>query len=199
MTKSDKAKYLFEKMELIDDKYLDEAINYTPKSGKLIRKISVIIALASVLSVFIVLGIGSLFMKTSKSDSSAKYYADTVFAEASGNHTEFESAKDLVDSVMSDGASHIIWLDTESGKYYDAKISSAQQSGLMSAKKFNKAVSEDYAMGKYKIWIKDSNGEVTSPELKESRGNISYRNVFDYDPELELSDEFVKSLKNILY
>lgn len=203
MTRSDKAKYLFEKMELIDDAYIDEAASYRPRSGKILKKISVIVSFAAVLSLFIVLGMGSLFLKdyskNGLSDTAEKYYADTVFDQASENHTPHNSEAELLGSVMSDGCSHLIWMSVESGKYYDVKISVSQEFRLLNLSSYGTQITESSENGSYRVWIKRQDGTVISPELKISAGNIYYGTVFDYDPELALSDEFVKSIESVLY
>lgn len=203
MTRSDKAKYLFEKMDLIDDAYIDEAANYRPRSGRILKKASVIVSFAAVLSLFIILGMGSLFLKDNEkkglSDNIENYYVGTVLDQASENHTPHVSGSELIDSVMSDGHSHLIWMNVESGKYYDTKISASQESRLLNLSSYGMQVSENYENGGYRVWIKRQDGTVISPELKRSAGNTYYGTVFDYDPELALSDEFVKSLKSILY
>lgn len=203
MTRSDKAKYLFEKMELIDDAYIDEAASYRPRSGRILKKASVIIAFAAVLSLFILLGMGSLFFrdhsKKGLSDTAEKYYAAALFDQVSENHTPHNSEAELLSSVMSDGCSHLIWMSVESGKYYDVKINASQESRLLGLSAYGTPITESSENGSYRVWIKRQDGTVISPELKRSVGNIYYGTVFEYDPELALSDEFVKSLESILY
>lgn len=41
-----------------------------------------------------------------------------------------------------------------------------------------------------KVWISYGNGEVVSPYLKESEGNVGYAELFEYSPEVIPSDSF---------
>ena len=203
MNKKEKASILFGKMELIDDKYLAEAESYVPARAVMRRKLTVAFALAACMSLFIVLGIGSMLMRGVQSNKSdAPQYEpenapvvitiSSVLADNSLPSREVDvSSLDLFDGVP-----RIIWQDTESGEYYQAEISASEQSDLKIANLSAQNVSD--TVSTYRIWFVSPTGEVTSPELKESAGNTSIGALFTYDPELELTDAFIEKLGTIL-
>ena len=44
----------------------------------------------------------------------------------------------------------------------------------------------------YQIWLSFGDGVVVSPYLKNTAGNAGHGTVFDYDPELEMSDDLAE-------
>ena len=60
-------------------------------------------------------------------------------------------------------------------------------------------VTPDYAQRcDYSVWICYGNGEIVSPQLKNSAGNIGYCELFEYSPEIEPSKEFVDLLDELV-
>ena len=195
MNKRDKAQYLFDRMELIDDKFIDEAVNYVPSKSVMRRKFAVVMALAACLSILIVFGIGSMLMNTDHGNLNSPPEKITMSSVLSKNSV-LSRVVDITMLDLLDGRTRIIWQNTESGEYYQAEISSSQASSLKSLNLSAENVTDSDS--DYRIWFVSSSGEVTSPELKESSGNIAYGTLFEYDPELELTDAFIEKLDTVL-
>ena len=195
MHKRDKAQYLFERMDLIDSKFIEEAENYVPKKSVIRRKFAVVMALAACLSVLIVFGIGSMLIDTVRSSLNSPFEKMTLSSVLKQNSTS-DNVIDISDLNLLDGKTRIIWQNTESGTYYEAEIPQ---------NKYNLASSNTYAQKatdpdapEYRIWFVSSSGEVTSPHLVASSGNVYYGALFDYNPELEITDTFIQKLDAVL-
>ena len=46
----------------------------------------------------------------------------------------------------------------------------------------------------YQVWIAFGDGVVISPYLKANPGNTGHGELFDYDPELELSEDLIRKI-----
>ena len=55
-----------------------------------------------------------------------------------------------------------------------------------------------YLLGLGQVWIALGDGRIISPCLKESNGNVAFGTLFDYDPEVEPSADFVTALYDTL-
>ncbi|MBR2432345.1 MAG: hypothetical protein IKB23_05445 [Clostridia bacterium] len=202
MNKKEKAQLLFERMGLIDDRFIDEAASYVPKRAAVRIKFPVIRALAACLSVLLVFGIGIMMFgdkapsgNNSQPNNESLPQILTVSSILKKGATPYR----LVDPSkldLLDGESRIIWQDTESGEYYQVKISASQQNELHYLNLPAENVTE--ADGDYRIWFVNASGEVSSPELKKSSGNVSFGSLFTYDPELELTDAFLERLDTLI-
>ena len=50
----------------------------------------------------------------------------------------------------------------------------------------------------YEVWVCDGNGVVFSPCLKLSAGNLGYGEIFDYSPEVIISDRYADRINSII-
>ena len=92
-----------------------------------------------------------------------------------------------------DGSAQLIWTDSESGEYYRVRLSDSELGNLLYLMQKNpKDISVDSEQPAYRIWICFGDGTVVSPYLKANAGNAGHGQLFDYDPELELSRELIK-------
>ena len=196
MNKKEKAQLLFERMELIDDKFVDEAANYVPKKEVIRRKFAVVMALAACLSILIAFGIGSMFLRVDKNAGNESYPEIITISSVLKKSSLLSRSVDPAKLDLLDGESRIIWQDTESGEYYQVKVSADQQSTLKRLNSSAKNVTDTDS--EFRIWFVSDTGEVTSPELTESSGNVSCGTLFSYDPELELTDTFLERLDTLL-
>ena len=196
MNKKEKAQLLFERMGFIDDRFIDEAENYVPKRATARIKFPVIRALAACLSILLVFGVGIMMFRGGNNSGNEAYPEMLTVSSVLKKGSFLSRSVDPAKLDLLDGESRIIWQDTKSGEYYQVKISASQQSALNNLNSSAESVSENE--NDYRIWFVNAKGEVTSPELKESNGNVSFGSLFTYDPELELTDAFLERLDTLI-
>ncbi|MBQ7378575.1 MAG: hypothetical protein IJW70_02705 [Clostridia bacterium] len=91
-----------------------------------------------------------------------------------------------------DGQARLIWTDGESDAYYSVTLYGEELGNilyLMQAQQVD--IDEDSEQPSYKVWICFGDGTVISPYLKNDAGNTGHGELFDYDPELELSEDLI--------
>ena len=196
MNKKEKAQLLFERMGQIDDRFIDEAENYVPKRATVRIKFPVIRALAACLSILIVFGVGIMLFRNNAPAGNESYPEILTVSSVLKKGSLLSRSVDPAKLNLLDGESRIIWQDAESGEYYQVKVSDSQQNSLNRLNSSAENVTD--ADGDFRIWFVSATGEVTSPELKESNGNISMGSLFTYDSELELTDAFLERLDTLL-
>ena len=196
MNKKEKAQLLFEKMGQIDDRFIDEAASYVPKRAAVRIKFPVIRALAACLSILIVFGVGVMLFRDNAPAGNESYPEILTVSSVLKKGSLLSRSVDPAKLNLLDGESRIIWQDTESGEYYRVKVSDSQQNSLNSLNSSAENVADTDE--DYRIWFVNASGEVTSPELKESSGNVSFGSLFTYDPELELTDAFLERLDTLI-
>ena len=196
MNKKEKAQLLFEKMGQIDDRFIDEAASYVPKRAAVRIKFPVIRALAACLSILIVFGVGVMLFRDNAPAGNESYPEILTVSSVLKKGSLLSRSVDPAKLNLLDGESRIIWQDTESGEYYQVKVSDSQQNSLNSLNSSAENVADTDE--DYRIWFVNASGEVTSPELKESSGNVSFGSLFTYDPELELTDAFLERLDTLI-
>ena len=93
------------------------------------------------------------------------------------------------------GSAQLIWTDGESGEYYRVTLSEQELAGLLYLMQERQVdLDEDSEMPTYKIWISAGDGMVITPYLKADPGNAGHGELFDYDPELELSGQLIEQI-----
>jgi hypothetical protein len=203
MNKKEKATLLFDGMSLIDDRFIEEADTYVPRVAVYKRKFAVVAALAACLSIILVFSIAPMLFKTQSPSGGGSHSQEitppTVMNEyeliLSQGSTE-ERAIDIHSVNLSDGAYRLIWLDLQSGVYYEKTLTRLQLYTLKDLASRSETRGEQ--SGVYRIWLVDALGEVTTPELISSPGNVYYGSLFYYEPELLISDSFIEELDFIL-
>lgn len=89
----------------------------------------------------------------------------------------------------------LIWTDGASGEYYRVTLSEQEFGNLLYLMQARQVeITEDSEQPSYKVWISFGDGTVVSPYLKTSQGNTGHGALFDYDPELELSEDLIKQI-----
>ena len=101
------------------------------------------------------------------------------------------SSTDEVD--LFDNQPKVIWKYTDSELCYVVNISESDLKCLSDYSPIQSAPEEIC-----RIWLTAGDGLVTSPCLKQSAGNIGYGEIFDYSPEVEVSEAFAATLARLL-
>ena len=214
MTEREKANFshkLFDEIGLIDDRFIYEASTpYVPKRkfgaiGKIL-----VIAAALTLTLCIIAGTlltGALFIivGNSKSDydnASGEPPTENV-TDDNGSYATLSDRLDAIgkqenystlskeDVELFDSTPKVVWSAEDGDGVHVREISYAQASSLI--EKMSKAegteISDGSGEGCTSVWIVLGNGQVITPHLAYSSGNVGYGELFDYVREYEPSEE----------
>lgn len=190
---TDKEKYVNKIMDAvgeIDEKYVYEAQNYTPKKRIPAYIIAPIAAAASFLLIIglsFPFAVSMLTRYVNKNDSARSDDISLVQRFENASVYSYETLPDI------DGAA-LVWYTQESGYSY-IPISETKAVNVISCiGKDSKPAEGDDGLS---IWIKTEKGEFVSPELKETPGNVGCA-VFRYMPEITVSDSASSLIEGIL-
>ncbi len=101
--------------------------------------------------------------------------------------------------VFFDNTPTLIWSQQGSHDYYSVTLSDHQCEELVYLMQTHRRTyTEQSEAPKYQIWLSFGDGLVVSPYLKNTAGNAGHGMVFDYDPELELSDDLAKLIAHYI-
>jgi hypothetical protein len=93
------------------------------------------------------------------------------------------------------GDAQLIWTDGVSGDYYRVSLTRDECNAILSLmQKEQKDIGEHSEQPSYQIWVSLGDGTVISPYLKVNAGNTGHGELFDYDPEIELSEQMIKQI-----
>ena len=189
---------LYEEIGYVDERFLQEAASYRARKKSPAWRV-VLIAAALLLSFTLLLGtvaagvtigvIGALIDREEQPDQ------ETLTPMEQMEKTMAQSSlKPLsADELAFFGTPTLIWSEQGSDEYYSVTLTKSQCEQLVylmqSSRREYTAQSE---APKYQIWLSFGDGVVVSPYLKNTAGNAGHGAVFDYDPELEMSDDLAE-------
>ena len=91
------------------------------------------------------------------------------------------------------GTPTLIWSEQGSDEYYSVTLSASQCEQLVYLMQSSRReYTAQSVQPTYQIWLSFGDGIVVSPYLKNTAGNAGHGAVFDYDPELEMSDDLAE-------
>ena len=189
---------LYEEIGYVDERFLQEAASYRARKKSPAWR-ALLIAAALLLSFTVLLGtvaagvtigvIGALIDREEQPDQ------ETLTPMEQMEKTMAQSSlKPLsADELAFFGTPTLIWSEQGSDEYYSVTLSKSQCEQLVylmqSSRREYTAQSEQPS---YQIWLSFGDGVVVSPYLKNTAGNAGHGTVFDYDPELEMSDDLAE-------
>lgn len=93
------------------------------------------------------------------------------------------------------GDAQLVWTDGESGDYYRISLNRYECESILYLMQQNKKeIHAGSEQPNYQVWISLGDGMVVSPYLKATAGNAGHGELFDYDPELELSEPLIRQI-----
>ncbi len=204
------AERLFDAIGLIDDRIIAEAAAPFEKKKK-IPATRAIGAFASALALTLVVFVGASFfldnMVDGDMDKTEDMASDPTESALALSSTLMSLKSDTTILVMSyeeieyfGDRTSIIWRYEGESEYRVEYISRVRAAELRSElEKSSKAANTltDEQMP-CEVWICYGDGTVVSPYLKLSEGNTGYRELFDYNPEIEPSEELVKLINDLI-
>lgn len=199
---------LYDEIGGVNEKYLQEAATYRARRKSPVWR-TLLIAAVTVLVSALVLGtlaastgiilLGWLFGNDQPEEPDAPDINQQVqdYTLANMEKTLSVKAENMLptgaDAIrLFDGQSRLIWTDGESGAYYSVTLGEYELGGLLYLmQREQKDIGKKSEQPNYKVWISFGDGTVISPYLKNDAGNAGHGELFDYDPELELSEELI--------
>ncbi len=175
----------------IDDKYINEAQTYT-RAFRMPGYVKAAIAMAASLLLIVGLmlplavigGIGKRSGSAAPDKSSASYSTMMYDALKNTDREKYES--------VPDGGAALIW-QTADNTYHTVPLDEKTAEIIYQSAEAPLRTGESDV----KIWIRTSDGDYFSPELKRSRGNVD-RTVFDYSPEISVDENTAKTILAVL-
>ncbi|MBR5881501.1 MAG: hypothetical protein IKZ16_07410 [Clostridia bacterium] len=189
---------LYEEIAGVDERYLQEAGAYRARKKSPAWR-TLLIAAALLLSFTVLLGtvaagvtigvIGALIDREEQPDQETLTPVEQMEQVMAQNSIEPLAA----DELALFGAPTLIWSEQGSDEYFCVTLTQSQCEQLVylmqSSRREYTAQSEQPT---YQIWLSFGDGVVVSPYLKNTAGNAGHGAVFDYDPELEMSDDLAE-------
>lgn len=213
-----KTVYLFNEIGRIDDRLLTEAMQYRAANRSVsARKVLLLVASLS-LSVFLLLvgGIGLATRLGSLHNKSDAPSAETGNPQDTPSDTPWEldqllqaHRQDADVQILSsseeygffDGQARLVWQYADSDLLYVSRsLTAAEVERLleeMSGEDGVRVQSGDGLPG-CRIWLVCDNGEVRTPYLEASDGNVGYADFFDYRAEVIPGDGWISCVSEIL-
>ncbi len=212
--KMNSAERLFDAIGTIDDRIIAEAAEtYSRKTSRktqtFMRRYAVsltaVLLVVGMLGGFVISNLSDQVNSdvldndiTVKEDIQVSESLDFVLSNATVNGAE-TLALDEIDFF--DGEVSLIWNYGGESEYhkltFEAKDAENKVKKCMSrsTQQISDTSTETLACS---VWISYGNGEVVSPYLKESAGNVGYSTLFDYSPEVVPSESFTNYVRQEL-
>lgn len=198
--KEQKGLYLLNELGSIDEDLLYEATDLYPIKRKRKKENRfILIACAAVACAFLLAPmtvIGSLFMTI-----------DSLLDSDKGNQTENNqppqnkleelAPQEIGTELFFENTPLLICKEEGDDLYKVTKLRNDQFSKITRLMQQSESRDKDDAAPATQIWICDGKGIVKTPYLEDTPGNLSFATLFDYDPELVLSDELTLYLEEL--
>ena len=216
-TKRKKAQILLDAMNSIDDAYLNEALSYTPvcKKSKLllfqdlrIRAISSVAAVAAVAALILAGPMrGMLEKSNSKGESESPNAIEspitpsaTALNDLLAACVENERFHAVSQSEINffDGNVRLAVQNLDSQELYLSQpLTASQQASVQQSLASRGQLHGESSESDYAVWIMLGNGQVATPCLTPSAGNIGAAVLFHYEAEQIPTQDFFRLLENL--
>ncbi len=204
--KFDKACRLYLAMSELDDRTATEALRYR---RSLAHGAKAVVIMAACLTLIIGATLMSIVVASFVAERNSNQSPDDAPPISSSTTLSsvfnyYREKNDLTSSSNSNppelinGSPALIWKYQDSEEYYIKTLDTYTLNSLVSEIKNGEQVKSDESELDCLVWISSGNGEVYSPYLKPSVGNIGYGDLFEYDPEIYPSEDFVSAVQSIL-
>ena len=190
---------LYEEIAGVDERYLQEAGAYRARKKSPAWRV-VLIAAALMLCGALLLGtvaagvaIGVIGALIDRNEQPGQVVPTDPVVQMEQVMAQNSLEPLAADELALFGAPTLIWSEQGSDEYYSVTLKSYELEKLVylmqSSRREYTAQSEQPT---YQIWLSFGDGVVVSPYLKNTAGNAGHGAVFDYDPELEMSDDLAE-------
>ena len=212
--KMKKTAYLFDEIGRIDDRLLQEAMQFDCRTANTVKWRKILL-IAATLSLSLVLML-QMVVGLSRRD----WFPNPGQGEAPAPEEPAESENWALDSVLNagthgdgvevlasaeeygffDGSARLVWqYQGEEQIYVSRSLTPTEVESLLKAMTGTRtAVSSKEEQPLWRIWLVCDNGEVRTPYLEDSQGNIGYGDFFDYHAEVIPAGEWISCVSEIL-
>lgn len=206
-----KTAYLFDELAGVDDRFLDEALTYTPSRRRLPLPWKTIGLVAAVAATLVLLVQGALLpflehvsdpMTPGNNEPNAPtetvWSLDALLSESTAGRFETLSSKE---EYVFFGDAHLVWQSAESDTLFVSRpLTNAEAERLTKslATRPAQGVSADAEQPAWRIWLVTADGRVITPYLQLSYGNVGYANLFDYHAEVVPNADWVSFISNLM-
>ena len=222
MNKNEKSQYLLSMVGEIDDAILIEAASYKRRRKKtfiipvIAACLSVVMVLSMALPLAVAVTVGGLIGDFNSPTLGGNESQGATEEEDIGNEPEGVQPYGKLDLLLTEqkkegkyqkldsaeelsyvGTASLVWQYEEGGELYVAELTSAQLASLQSYTGSGTQVGKDSPAIAVSVWVLDGKGNVSTPYLKASRGNIGCE-IFDYEAEIIPDERFVNCISDIL-
>ncbi len=190
---------LYEEIGYVDERYLQEAAAYRARKKSPSWRV-LLIAAVLLLSFALLLGtvaagvaVGVINALINSGEQTPEPVAPIVQMEQA--MAEEQHVALSADQLEFFGRPTLIWSELGSDEYYSVTLSTYECEKLVYLMQTNRReYTAQSDAPKYQIWLSLGDGVVVSPYLKNTAGNAGHGEVFDYDPELEMSDALAEQI-----
>ena len=223
LSKLRKAEILLDAMSEIDDLYLTEALSRFPAStasprkrflsSPLMRTLPAVAALAAVLALVLTGPFNGLFAKKDAENADTSSKNETINVTDSTPFTALNSVLQSCtespsftpisadDVAFFDGNVRLTVKDSQTGALYVSRpLTSAEQAKLLDEfKRTGERVTDSEQVDEiYSVWITLGDGQVLTPCLPATAGNIGVGALFDYASERIPTQTFLDLVKTLI-
>lgn len=209
--KMKKTAYLFDEIGRIDDRLLQEAMQMDRRfhavGWRRVMLIAATLSLSLILMLQVVVGLSQkgLFPFLNKEEAPQdqpqqgdEWALDGVLDEGK----ESQGVQVLASPEeygFFDGTARLVWqYRGEDTLYVSRPLTETEVGELLRAMTGTKAVAADAEQPLWRIWLVCDNGEVRTPYLESSQGNIGFGDFFDYHAEVIPAEEWISCVSEIL-
>ncbi len=204
--KFDKACRLYLAMSELDDRTATEALSYRRSPSRGLR-VAVIMAACVAIIVGCTL-MGAVIARLVDESVDQAPGSPSMSEEAKtlssvlNDHRSSDDSPNSTDTIalpeLINGKPALIWKYQDSEEYHVKTIDDRTLNYLLSEIRYGEQIEDGGDDTDCLVWITSGNGEVYSPYLKPSAGNVGYGVLFEYDPELEPTEAFASAVSALL-
>ena len=212
MKKNDERVFLlYDAISELDPRLVSDALSYRRSGVRKRRTFVTLVAALLAFSVMLSLAVGLMRGDKNKSDGMVNPGDDAPSFDSENGKPETSLEKVLAKSTrhkstdaskldVLDSGSALVWQYSGESKYCVLGISSSMRDTLLSLIPEDSENKIDPSTDKVsvRVWIICGDGSVVSPYLRSSDGNVAYGSLFDYNPEIEPDEKFVKQVEKLI-
>lgn len=214
MNKNEKSQYLLSTIGDIDDSILNEAVSYKRKRKKnlffpvLAACLSVVMVLMMALPLAVIFTVDGLLPGEMQSpslegegdenlDVAPQPYGELDLLLNEQKNDEKYQKLNSAEHLSYVGGARLVWQYEEGGEIYVAELTATELASVQDCMGRGTQVGNDSPTFAVSVWLLDGKGNVSTPYLKSSLGNVGCE-IFDYEAEIIPDEALVDCISDIL-
>lgn len=201
MDKKEKATYLLYELNNVDDRLLEDALLYpaVKRRGKRSRLIALVCA--ALIAAMILLPMGGVAGLTAFIVRLGGHKGEAPKPDTPQQGGAAEDLSEVFTSpdreLFFRDTPTLVWQEEGKEEYHALPLTTEEFYRIERLSASSIKLGEESADSEKRIWICDGKGFVKTPYLEDTPGNLYYATLFDYDPEMILSEELEDYLENL--